>query len=48
LADFFTKHLGCYALNNRALVIICPVKVLSPKGERRMLASSPPLEKNIL
>jgi hypothetical protein len=27
--------------------IVCLVKVLSPKGERRLLASSPPLERKI-
>jgi hypothetical protein len=47
LGRFFTKHIGCYALSNRALAIVCLVKVLSPKGERRMLASSPPLERKI-
>jgi len=47
LGRFFTKHIGCYALSNRALAVICLVKVLSPKGERRMLASSPPLERKI-
>lgn len=48
LGRFFTKHIGCYALSNRALAIICLVKVLSPKGERRLLASSPPLERKYL